>query len=185
MTIIESGELPPRRSARRTASSAARSTSTSPGRPTRSVAVDARILPLSRSTPCAACGRAGGVEPGEAAAGVPVLRDGGAVYDRRGVGRAGRERSRQGAARASRRSARLAGREAHRPVPELQGRLGLRSGARRPELRVLRLAVARRLQGDQGADPAAEPAAVQGQRDARSASRSASGMRASGWRRAS
>ena len=41
---------------------------------------------------------------------------------------------------------------------------GLRPGAGRPELRVLRLAGARRLQGDQGADPAREPAAVQDRR---------------------
>ena len=61
-------------------------------------------------------------------------------------------------------AARLADREAHGAVPELQGGLGLRSRARRAELRVLRLAGARRLQGDQGADPAAEPAAVQGRR---------------------
>ena len=65
-------------------------------------------------------------------------------------------------------------REAHRPVPELQGGLGVRSRARRAELRVLRLAGARRLHRDQGADPAAEPAAVQGQPRRRSASRSAS-----------
>ena len=58
------------------------------------------------------------------------------------------------------RGSRLAGRKADRPVPELQGRLGLRPGARRAELRLLRLAGARRLPGDQGADPAAEPAAV-------------------------
>ena len=83
-----------------------------------------------------------------------------------------RARSRQGAARAARRSARLAGREAHGPVPELQGGVGVRSGARRAELRLLRLAGARRLHGDQGADPAAEPAAVQGHRSAASASRS-------------
>ncbi len=48
-----------------------------------------------------------------------------------------------------------------RPMPELQGRDGLRPVAGRPELRVLRLAGARRLQRDQGADPAGKPAAVQ------------------------
>ena len=56
-------------------------------------------------------------------------------------------------------------------------------GARRPELRVLRLARARRLQGDQGADPAAEPAAVQGEPGPGPRADRASGMRASGWRR--
>ena len=66
------------------------------------------------------------------------------------------------------RGSRLAGREADRAVPELQGRLGLRSRSRGPELRLLRLAVARRLQRDQGADPAAEPPAVHGHRSQRS-----------------
>ena len=49
--------------------------------------------------------------------------------------------------------------------------IGLRSRARRAELRVLRLAGAGRLHGDQGADPAAEPAAVQGHASRRCASR--------------
>ena len=62
-------------------------------------------------------------------------------------------------------AARLADRAAHRAVPELQGGDGVRPDARRAELRVLRLAGARRLPGDQGADPAAEPAAVQGRRE--------------------
>ena len=44
---------------------------------------------------------------------------------------------------------------------------GVRSGARRPELRVLRLAGARRLPGDQGADPPAGRAAVQDRREPR------------------
>ena len=54
--------------------------------------------------------RAGGVEPGEAAAGLSVLRDGHPVLRGRGIGRHGRERSREGAARAARR-----GRAAGRP----------------------------------------------------------------------
>ena len=41
---------------------------------------------------------------------------------------------------------------------------------------------ARAVRRDQGADPPAEPAAVQGHRTARSASRSGAGTRASGWR---
>ena len=60
----------------------------------------------------------------------------------------------------------MAGRQADRAVPELQGRLGVRPGARRAELRLLRLAGARGLHGDQGADPAAGAAAVQGHRGA-------------------
>ena len=103
---------------------------------------------------------AGAMEPGKAAARVPVLRLGGAVHRRRGDRCDRRARPRQGAARDSRPGSRLAGRKADRPVPELQGRLGLRPGARRTELRLLRLAGARRLSGDQGADPAAEPASV-------------------------
>ena len=56
----------------------------------------------------------------------------------------------------------------------------LRPGARRPELRVLRLAGAGRLRGDQVADPAAEPAAVQGHARPRSATASGAGT-ASKW----
>ena len=94
-------------------------------------------------------------------------------------------RSGQGAARAAGRGARLAGREAHGPVPELQGGLGVRSRARRPELRVLRLAGARRLHGDQGARSARRACCRSRSPRHRCASRSAAGTRASGWRPAS
>ena len=80
-------------------------------------------------------------------------------------------------------AARLDGREADGPVPELQGRHGLRPRARRPELRLLRLARARRLQGDQGAHPAAKPAAVQGDPGPGPRADPQAGTRANGWRR--
>ena len=57
--------------------------------------------------------RAGGVEPGEAEAGLPVLRHRVAVQRRRATGADRGARSRQGAARAAGRAARLADREAH------------------------------------------------------------------------
>ena len=72
-----------------------------------------------------------------------------------------------GAARAAGRGARLADRAPQRAVPELPGGDGLRPGARRAELRVLRLAGARRLRGDQGADPPAGRAAVPDRREPR------------------
>ena len=87
------------------------------------------------------------------------------IRDRRDRG----DRSRQGAARAAGGAARLADRAAQRAVPELPRGDGVRSGARRPELRVLRVAGAGGLPRDQGADPPAEPAAVQGHRHARCA----------------
>ncbi len=46
-------------------------------------------------------------------------------------------------------------------MPELPGNLRLQAGTRRAELRFLRLARARSLRGNQGADPPGEPAAVQ------------------------
>ncbi len=70
-----------------------------------------------------------------------------------------------GAARSAGRGTRLAGRAPQRAVPELQGRHGVRPGAGRPELRVLRFAGARGLRGDQVAHPTAGPAAVQGLAD--------------------
>ena len=124
--------------------------------------------------PCAACGAQAQWNPAKQLLVCPFCGIVGAVHAGRGDRRDRGARPRQGAARAARRGARLAGREADGPVPELQGRDGVRPRAGRPELRVLRLAGARRLHGDQGADPAAELAAVHGQPDTRSASRSAS-----------
>ena len=72
-----------------------------------------------------------------------------------------------GAARAAGRGARLADRAPQRAVPELPRGDGVRPGARRPELRVLRLAGAGRLRRDQGADPAAGRAAVPDRREPR------------------
>src|SRR6188474_117911 len=100
--------------------------------------------------------RAGAVESSEAAPGVPVLRELGAVFRRRRDPENRGARPRQGTARNSGSGSRLAGRETDRAVPELQGGVGLRSRSRGPELRLLWLAVARRLRRDQGAHPAAE-----------------------------
>ena len=63
-------------------------------------------------------------------------------------GQGRRARSGQGAARAAGGRARLADRAPQRPVPVLSRGHGVRSRARRPELRVLRLAGARGLPGD-------------------------------------
>ncbi len=93
-----------------------------------------------------------------------------------------RGRSRRGAARPARRRARLADRTPQRPVPELQGGDGLRGRSRRPELRVLRLAGARQLRRDQGADPSAGRPPVPRRHRAASATTSAAGGAASGWR---
>ena len=106
--------------------------------------------------------RAGGVDPVQAEARVPVLRYRGAVRGRQGHGQGAGARPGVGAALDPGRRPRLADRPPQRAVPELQGGDGVRPGARRSELRVLRLPRAGRLPGDQVADPAAEPASFQG-----------------------
>ncbi len=111
--------------------------------------------------------RAGGVEPGEGRARVLVLRHRNALYRRRGHGRARRARSGEGAARDSGQRPRVARREAHGAVPELQGGLGVRRRADGAELRVLRVAGADRLPGDQGADPSAGHSALRDRPGAR------------------
>ena len=80
--------------------------------------------------------------------------------------------------------ARLAEAAAQRAVPELQGGDGVRPGARRAELRVLRLAGAGRLPGDQVADSPEGRAAVQDRSRAACATTSAAGGAAAGSRRA-
>ena len=94
------------------------------------------------------------MEPDQAETGLPVLRHRIAVPDRsrHRQGRGGR--SGRDASRSARGRARLADRAAQRAVPELPRGDGLRGRSRRPELRVLRLAGARELRRDQGADPA-------------------------------
>ena len=106
--------------------------------------------------------RAGRVEPGQEAARVPVLRHRVPVRVRRRHREDPGTGPRQGAARDPRGGSRLEGRAAQRPVPELQGRHGVRPGTGRPELRVLRVAGPGRLRGDQVAHPAAERPPVQG-----------------------
>ena len=101
----------------------------------------------------------GRVEPRQTEAGVPVLRHRVAVPGHRhrrdpGTG------PRPGAEGDARGRPGMADRDADGSVPQLQGGLRFRSRARRPALRVLRLARARRLQGDQVADTAAEPPAL-------------------------
>ena len=111
--------------------------------------------------PCAACGAQAEWNPSSQLLVCPFCGTAAPFQvDRRRDDRGAR--SREGAARPAGRRARLADREAHRPVPELQGGLGVRPRAGRTELRLLRIAGARGLRGDQGADPPAEPAAVQG-----------------------
>ncbi len=107
--------------------------------------------------------RSGRVEPCQAAARVSVLRDLDAVQGRRGDRQHRRDRSREDAARVAGRAARMDDGQADGPVSKLQGRHGLRSGSSGPELRVLRIARARRLHGNQGSHPPAEPAPVQGE----------------------
>ena len=107
--------------------------------------------------PCAACGAQAEWNPAKAGAGLLVLRDHDALHHRRGrhdprAGPCGR------AARAAGRTAGMARGEAVGPVSELQGRVGVRSRAGRAELRFLRIARARSLRRDQGADQAREPA---------------------------
>ena len=123
------------------------------------------------------------MESRKAAVDLSVLRHRGPLQGRRGDRRDRGARSRQGVARVAGRGARVADREADRPVPELQGGHRLRPRARRAELRVLRIPGARGLQGDQGADPPAEPAALQDQPVAGPRTDSAAGTRANGWHR--
>ena len=119
-----------------------------------------QVTARGREIPVPGVRRAGGVEPGEAEAGVPVLRHRVAVPDRsrppaqspRAIWPTLRELPRH--------AARLAGGEAQRAVPELPGGDGVRPVARRAELRVLRIAGAGGLRRDQGSDQPAEPAAV-------------------------
>ena len=82
-------------------------------------------------------------------------------------GESRRARSGEGTPGTAGRGARMADRAAQRAVPVVPGGHGVRSGARRTELRVLRLAGARGLPGDQGADPPAGRAAVQDRREPR------------------
>ena len=106
------------------------------------------------------------LEPRETGAGLPVLRHrvaGDAADARRRDGRR-RARPRCRAARHPRREARLAGGEGLRQVPELPGDFGVRSGARRAALRVLRLVAARAVRAGQGRVQPGVAAAVCGQR---------------------
>ena len=164
MAILESGELKAQEDrldlahqrARRSTAYLARSERYSASRIVSALTAEAR-LPGVR--------RAGRVESRQAEAGVPVLRHGVAVHRSTATGKIEELDLAAALREMPDDRARLADRAAHRPVPELQGRDGVRSGAGRAELRVLRLAGARRLRRDQVADPAAEPAAVQGHRN--------------------
>ena len=109
--------------------------------------------------PCAACGAQAEWNPAKQRLVCPFCGTESPYQVDTDTGEDPGDRSRRGAARDAGRPARLADRAPQRAVPELQGGDGLRPGARRPELRVLRLAGARGLPGDQGAHPAAEPAA--------------------------
>ena len=106
--------------------------------------------PPSPSSP-ARLRRAGGVEPGQGRS--SSARSAAPSRRTSSTARPGRSRNSTSSKRCAscRRPARLAGREAKRAVPELQGGDGLRPDARRPELRVLRLAGAGGLRGDQAA----------------------------------
>ncbi len=109
--------------------------------------------------------RRGDLEPGEAAARLPVLRHR-VAGDAGGRRRDRRARPRERAARPRRRRARLAGGKAPGEVPELQRDLGARSVAAGAELRVLRFGAARALRGSEARLPSRERAAVQGERAA-------------------
>ena len=127
--------------------------------------------------------RAGGVEPGEAAPRVPVLRHRGAVRRRRRHRRDPGDRSRAHAARDAGRSTRLAGGEADRPVPELQG--GHRCSIRRASGRTASSADRRRSSTTRRSRRRSGRRACCRSRSSESAgarAASAGGMRASGSR---
>ena len=120
MTILESGELAAKKIGTTCAHQAQRARRV-PREVDRSRA-RCRRYRRAREARLPGVRRAGGVEPGQAEARLPVLRHRVAVHDRS-------QRPAQideldlveGAARAAGRGARLADREAHRAVPELQG----------------------------------------------------------------
>ena len=116
---------------------------------------------------CPACGAQAEWNPAKQKLVCPFCGTESPYHDRSRAGQSRRARSGEGAARAAGRGARMADRAAQRAVPVVPRGHGVRSGARRPELRVLRLAGARRLPGDQGADPSAGRAAVQDRREPR------------------
>jgi hypothetical protein len=121
---------------------------------------DGRDLRDQRSIPARPAARRRSGTPVEAAPGLRILRHRGALQRRRGDRRDRRARPRDRRCASCPTGARLARRAADRAVPELPGGVGLRSGARRAELRFLRLAEAGRLRRDQGAHPPRQRAAV-------------------------
>ena len=126
------------------------------------------------------------MESDQAEAGLPVLRHRVAVPDRSRHRQGRRGRSGRGAARPAGRRTRLADRaRAACSARAVKRGDGVRGRSRRPELRVLRLAGARQLRRDQGADPSAGRAAVPRRHRRASATTSGAGGAASGWRPAS
>ena len=128
--------------------------------------------------------RRGGMVAREASARLPVLRSrladaAGHRCGRRGAG----ARSRDCAAEHPGERSRLADGDAFGEMPKLPGDLGLQTGTRGAELRLLRFTRARPVRGDKGADPARERPAVQAQRRAMCATKCAPGIAAAGSRR--
>ena len=106
------------------------------------------------------------LESRETGARLPVLRHriAGDAADARRGDRRRRARSRRRASRHPRFEARMADGEGLRQVSELPGDFGVRSRARRPTLRVLRLVAARAVRTGQGCLQPGVAAAVHGQR---------------------
>ena len=102
--------------------------------------------PAKQALVCPFCGTVSPMQPGAAAEGAVKEHD--LVAALRAI---------------PRKRARLADRDALREVPELPGDLRLQARTRRADLRLLRLARARSLRRNQGADPPGERAAVQDQ----------------------
>ena len=127
--------------------------------------------------------RRGGMVAGQAGARLPVLRDRSRPCNRGATARCGpRTRSGLRVARHPGKRSRLADRDAFGEMPELPGDLGLQAGTRRADLRFLRLARARSLRRNQGADSARERAAVQNQTRAMCATKCTPGIAAAGLR---